>query len=295
MKKSVLVFWVLSVGAAFACGPLMDAVYTVPHEMDALVRIGHVQGASCSEKGIYISHMLGIDMIGWDGKHLAHADAPKHLGDCAYAEGKVYGAICLLDSKPTERVRGKIRVWDEDLKGIIMDVDSDVFLDGACVHGGYFYTSPDMLGSKPHPGCPIRKYTLPDLRLYEAKVIDLGYNIYFGTQTIGTDGKELFLGNYGAPPEDHNPKRYDFSRITTNLQHCANYNFFCSEGFGLVPKSISKRDTTVFFAVRSLNKDTEWKKDPVKNPPQLRIDFYEYDGKEVVDITRKNPAKELVR
>lgn len=293
MKGLIFFLAVVSATAAFAHGPLMDAVYTVPHEMDALVKSGHVQGASCSERGIYISHMLGIDLIGWDGRHIAHADAPKHLGDCAYADGKVYGAICLLDAKPTDRTQGLIRVWDEDLKTVLADIPSDVKLDGAVVLDGFFYTSPDMLGRKPHPGCPIRKYRLPDLRLVEARVIDIGYDIFFGTQTIGTDGTDLFLGNYGAPAEANNPNRYDFTRVTTNLEHRANMNFFASEGFGLVPKSVSKRDTPVFFAVRSLGGGIRaWRADPEKNPPRLRIDFFEYADGKLENITRRNPTKE---
>ena len=100
-------FFSFAAAVAFGClvqiyaaaEPKIGAVSTVPHELDWLVQSGHIQGACCSEQGIYLSHSLGLDKIGWDGKLLKHIEAPGHLGDCAYANGRIYGAFLIWDAK----------------------------------------------------------------------------------------------------------------------------------------------------------------------------------------------------
>ena len=71
----------------------MKAILTVPHEFDMLVKSGHIQGLACSEKGIYLSHQLGLAKIGWDGKLIKRIDAPRHLGGIACANGRIYGVF----------------------------------------------------------------------------------------------------------------------------------------------------------------------------------------------------------
>ena len=107
MKKLNVAIGLIGVAvAAVAAGvPPMNAIYTVPHELDCLVKAGHIQGACCSEQGIYLSHARGIEKIGWDGKLIKHIDAPSHLGDSAQANGKIYGAFVIRD--PKERKNGK--------------------------------------------------------------------------------------------------------------------------------------------------------------------------------------------
>ena len=75
----------------------IPAVYTIPHELDCLIKAGHIQGACCSKKAIYLSHQLGILKIGWDGKLVKSIEVPAHLGDSAYADGKIYGAFVIRD------------------------------------------------------------------------------------------------------------------------------------------------------------------------------------------------------
>ena len=97
----------------------MRAVYTVPHELDVLVqrRAGHIQGMACSDKAIYLSHQLGIEKIGWDGKWIKRVEAPAHLGDVFYEKGKIYGAF-VLRGLDKDLDQGMVRVWDEDLNVI---------------------------------------------------------------------------------------------------------------------------------------------------------------------------------
>ena len=251
MKREILVFAVAVSAAAFGAGKPIDAIYTVPHELDQLLVSGHIQGACCSEKAIYLSHRIGLEKVGWDGKVIKHIDAPAHLGDSAFYKGRVYGVFGFKDGKEGEK--GKICVWDEDLN-LIKEAYSDYSLDGAVVLNDTIYTSPDVYGDKPHPKLKIAMYDL-NLKFRGIREIDPGYWVHFGTQTMATDGKDIFLGNYGAAADQGNPNRYCCSVYTPDLKLVRNLEFGCSEGFGLVPQSVSKRETPVFFAVRALGGD----------------------------------------
>ena len=245
----------------------MPPIYTVPHELDCLLKAGHIQGACCSEKAIYLSHQLGICKIGWDGKLIRSVEAPAHLGDTASADGKIYGAF-VIRSK-TMRKNGKkglVRVWDEDLN-LLREAWFDEALDGITVIGDTVYVGVDRWGHDKHDGCCIKRLTtdLADLGNVD---LDLGYQIHFGVQTMATDGKDLFLGCYGGT-----------SRVSKDLKTVTKVKLACSEGFDLVPKSISKCDTPVFFVVKALGGNMQgWRKDPVNNPPRIRIDFHAYSN-----------------
>jgi len=258
----------------------MDAVYTVPHELDCLLKSGHIQGACCSEQGIYLSHQLGIDKIGWDGKLIKHIDAPGHLGDSAYANGKIYGAFVIRDKNARKGGKqGLVRVWDEDLNPL-NEAWFDEALDGIVVLGDTVYVGVDKWGKKPHPGCCIKRL---DLNLNDKGNVDLdlGYKIHYGVQTMATDGKDIFLGNYGGT-----------SRVSADLKTNEKIAFACSEGFGMLPKSRAKRDTPVFFKVCAMGGNMQgWRKDPVNNPPRIRIEFYEYKDGKFNSITTKSSIK----
>ena len=277
--------------AAFAAGQEMDAIHTVPHELDGLLKSGHIQGACCSEQGIYLSHQLGIDKIGWDGKLIKHIDAPGHLGDSAYADGKIYGAFVIRD--PKERKDGKqglVRVWDEDLNQL-NEAWFDEALDGIVVLGDTVYVGVDKWKYPPHALCCIKRLGL-DLSDKGNTDVDLGYFIHYGVQTMATDGKSIFFGNYGAAADKGNPERYNCSCLTPDLKLVSNMRFGCSEGFGMVPKSVSKRDTPVFFKVCAMGGNMQgWRKDPVNNPPRIRIEFFEYKDGKFNFITNKKSIK----
>ena len=263
----------------------------MPHELDGLLKSGHIQGACCSEQGIYLSHQLGIDKIGWDGKLIKHIDAPGHLGDSAYADGKIYGAFVIRD--PKERKDGKqglVRVWDEDLNQL-NEAWFDEALDGIVVLGDTVYVGVDKWKYPPHALCCIKRLGL-DLSDKGNTDVDLGYFIHYGVQTMATDGKSIFFGNYGAAADKGNPERYNCSCLTPDLKLVSNMRFGCSEGFGMVPKSVSKRDTPVFFKVCAMGGNMQgWRKDPVNNPPRIRIEFFEYKDGKFNFITNKKSIK----
>ena len=258
----------------------IPAVYTVPHELDCLIKAGHIQGACCSEQAIYLSHQLGIFKIGWDGKLIKSVEAPAHLGDSAYADGKIYGAFVIRNkAQRKDGKQGLVRVWDEDLN-VLREAWFDEALDGIAVIGDTVYVGVDRWGHGKHDGCCIKRLTkdLADLGNVD---LDLGYQIHYGVQTMATDGTDLFLGNYGGT-----------SRVTKNLKAPVKVALACSEGFGLVPKSVSKCDTPVFFTVKAMGGNMQgWRKDPVNNPPQIRIDFYAYVDGAFKDVTVRNDKK----
>lgn len=263
----------------------MHAVYTVPHELDILVQrqSGHIQGMACSERAIYLSHKLGIEKIGWDGKWIKHVDAPSHLGDIFYDRGKIYGAFVLSGVKGGAD-QGMVRIWDEDLNAI-GEKRLKTGIDGIAVLNGIIYYSPDPDGVKPHDGCHIGRLDMKLNELASVK-LDLGYRIQYGVQTMATDGKDIFLVCYGAPQNEGNPNRYNTTRMSAEMKPLENYRFGGSEGLALVPKSISKRDDPVFMMVCALGGNMQgWYRDPVNNPPRIRLDFYEYSEGRFKDIT----------
>ena len=282
--RTVLTMVACGVSLLMADAPKMKPVLTVPHELDVLLKSGHIQGACCSEQGVYLSHQLGIDKIGWDGKLIKHVDAPAHLGDSAYADGKIYGAFVLRDKK--DRKDGKIglvRVWDEDLN-VLKEAWFDEALDGIAVLGDTVYVGVDRWGNPKHPLCCVKRLSL-DLKDLGNTDVDLGYEIHYGVQTMATDGKDLFFGNYGGT-----------SRVSADLKTNEKVSLGCAEGFGLVPKSVTKSDAKVFFVVQAMGgnmqgwrKDPIWREDPMKNPnpPRIRLNFFEYKDGRFVNVTDK--------
>ena len=274
MRISIFALAAVSAAILMADTPKMKPIFTVPHELDCLIKSGHIQGACCSEQGVYLSHQLGIDKIGWDGRLIKHADASAHLGDSAYADGKIYGAFVIRDKKNRkDGKQGLVRVWDENLN-VLNEAWFDEALDGIAVLGDTVYVGVDKWGHKKHPGCCVKRLGL-DLSDKGNVELDLGYEIHYGVQTMATDGKDIFLGNYGGT-----------SRVSADLQENEKVAFSCSEGFGLVPKSVTKSDAKVFFVVRALGGNMQgWRKDPTNNPPRIRLDFFEFKGGKFVNIT----------
>ena len=131
---------------------------------------------------------------------------------------------------------------------------------------------------EPHRPCSVKRVGL-DLSDRGNQTFDFGYPIRYGIQAIATDGQSLICANYGGTSLV-NPAFKTFKKLT-----CPSF----AEGFARVPKSIAKRETPVFVTVRALGGNMKgWRKDPVKNPPRLRLNFFEFDGEKFIDIT-ENP------
>ena len=257
----------------------MKAIYTVPHEFDMLLKSGHIQGLACSENGIYLSHQSGLAKIGWDGKLVKHIETPRHLGGIACANGKIYGAFIIRGKKDMKDGKpGLLRVWDEDLN----QVDEKAFPETAGSVGVLGDTIYYAIGhdKKPHRKCSIKRLGL-DLSDRGNQTFDFGYAIKYGIQALATDGKSVICANYGGVSLA-NPEFTTFKKLRSP---------YFAEGFALVPKSVSKRDTPVFMAVRALGGNMKgWRKDPKNNPPRLCIEFYEFDGETFTGITETEEA-----
>ena len=274
---SAAALFAVAIQTAAFCSPepaKMKAILTVPHEFDMLVKSGHIQGLACSEKGIYLSHQLGLAKIGWDGKLVKHIDAPRHLGGIACANGRVYGAFNIRrhedmkDGKP-----GLLRIWDEDLNQIGEKAFQEPVGAVGVLDGTIYYAIAHA--KKPHRPCSVKRLGL-DLADRGDQTFDFGYDIKYGIQAIATDGKSLICANYGGVSLV-NPEFTSFKKLK-----CPSF----AEGFALVPKSIAKRETPVFIAVRALGGNMKgWRRDPANNPPRLRLEFYAFDGASFTDIT----------
>ena len=275
MKRMSAIILAMLMAMSGAAEPeRMKAILTVPHEFDMLVKSGHIQGLACSEKGIYLSHATGLAKIGWDGKLIKHIKAPAHLGGIACANGRIYGAFIIRnqgnmkDGKP-----GLLRVWDEDLN----QIDEKEFQETAGSVGVLGDTIYYAIGhdKNPHRQCSVKRLGL-DLADRGNQTFDFGYDIKYGIQAIATDGKSLICANYGGVSLV-NPAFTSFKKLT-----CPSF----AEGFALVPKSIAKRETPVFVSVRALGGNMRgWRKDPVNNPPRIRIDFHELVDGKFVSVT----------
>ena len=272
---------------AFACASMamvmeanpqkINAIFTVPHEFDMLVRSGHIQGLACSENAIYLSHQEGLAKIGWDGKLIKHIELPSHLGGIAYANGKIYGAFNIR--KPEEMKDGKpglLRVWDEELN-LVQEKAFQESAGSLGILGDTIYYAVSA-SKKPHRECTVKRLGL-DLSERGEQTFDFGYEIKYGTQAIASDGKSLICANYGGISLV-NPEFTTFKKLDSPS---------FAEGFALVPKSISKCDTPVFMVVRALGGNMHgWRKDPKRNPPRLRLDFHAFDGEKFTNITAED-------
>ncbi len=252
------------------------AVYTVPGELNDIA--GHVQGATCSTQGVYLSHSRGIYKIGWDGRLIRKCSAPNHLGDVGYANGRIYGALALR--KPIDGKRGMIRVWDEDLN-IVGEHLLPGNVDGCAVINGTIYYGLDPYGSPAHLGCKIGRLSLDfkDLGIVDT---DTGGKCHYGVQTMATDGKNLFCGYYasGTP-------QVRCAWFPPDLSACGGTPALnCSEGFGMIPKSVFPSEHPRFFTVKALGGNCH-KWHSVTNPPQIRLDFHEYRDGRFFDITKR--------
>lgn len=274
MKKTLTASLIFA-SALVAAEPQMRSVYTVPHELDMLIEAGHIQGACCSEQGVYLSHQLGIAKIGWDGRLIKTLKAPAHLGDTAYANGKIYGAFTIRDRKLRKNgMQGLVRVWNENLETVAEKWVPEA-LDGITVLGDTVYVGVDRWGRPKHPLCSVKRLSL-DLEDRGNVDIDLGFKIAYGVQTMSNDGKDLYFGCYGGT-----------ARVSADLKKAQKVDLYCSEGLDLVPRAVTKSDNKVFFVVHALGGNMQgWRKDPLNNPPRIRLDFYLLKDGKFINISK---------
>ena len=273
--------------AASVEGLKMNPLYTVPGELDMLTEHGHPQGMACSEKAIYVACSRGIVKLDWKGRVVKQCLTRAHLGDIAYADGRVYGAYAIWDRAENESPL-MIGVWDEDLNPIMerhYDYQNARGFDSCTVLGDTLYTCIDhhwngkeRFHHPPHCDNTVLSVSTRDLALKSIRDMEFDYPIHYGTQTLSNDGEKLLFGNYGAWRSEGNEKGFNFSRATTDLKLIDSRRFDAYYGFDLVPKSVSGREEPVFVVVNALGGGQHgWWRDPKGNPARIRFDFYAYD------------------
>ena len=283
--------------------PPMKPVYTQPGALDMFTKHGHPQGMACSEKAIYVSCSRGIVKLDWNGRFVAECPARSHLGDIAYANGRLYGAYALREPAEGESPL-MIGVWDEDLKPLLEKrytyPSYAKGFDSCTVLGDTLYTCVDHYGRPgvlfdhpPHNDNTVMAASLSDLSLIAFKDILFDHPIHYATQTMGTDGENLLFGNYGAWKSEGNVRGVNFARATSALSFLDSRRFDAYFGFDRVPEAVSGRTGTVFAVVNALGCGQHgWWRDPEGNPARIRFDFYSYDKAtgNMTDITDRSQA-----
>lgn len=240
---------------------LPEPIETEVGSMDALKKTVHVQGAAASEDAFYLSHYLGIEKFDWTGRHVGHTDEPNHLGDIAWHNGRLYG-VFVIRGEDAKGMRGLIRVWDKDLK-LIKEKRFPECFDGCTVLGDVLYVGVDKFKYEPQTTCTIMMLDL-DLNEKGRKTIDIGYPVICNVQTMENDGKTLFLGTYGAKPEQGNPNGLCYTELTPNLEFVTNGTFKCNWGMARVPESLAPGKGPAYFVCERF----------YKNGPRIRLNFY---------------------
>jgi hypothetical protein len=177
---------------------------------------GHVQGACVSSNAIYFSFHDQIVKTDWYGRLLNRVPVDPHGGDICLWNGKLYTAVCGKQETPGNR--GRIDVWDENLKRI----GSREFkrsADGITCIGGVLYVGlgPARIPDKPFRGNYFGKFDAETLQpLCEPFLVDHGYDVCAGVQNIATDGERLYINFY--TPEENYPCFFVFDKDFKVLQ-----------------------------------------------------------------------------
>ena len=275
---------------------LIKPIYTVPGELDLFHGDGiggvgphHPQGATCTDKAIYISCSRGIAKFDWNGRIVkTYRTARQHLGDIAYADGRIYGVFGLWERGNLESSL-MLGVWDEDLNLIATryyDYPNARGFDSAVVLGDTLYTSIDhywdgkgKLHHPPHRDNTVMMISIKDLSVKGIKDIVFDYPIHFSTQNLSTDGENLLFVNYGAKREEGNDPWLNYTRTNPSLEQIGKSGTFLGQwGFAMVPKSIVKMEAPVFFTVNAVDFH-KWGNAHGRKPAQFRLDFFLYDKK----------------
>lgn len=294
------------VGIAAGASGSHGVVNTVPGELSFLPGGAHPQGATCSESAIYVSYSGGIMKFGWDGRLLKRCAVMEHLGDIAYAEGRIYGVFAFAFGTAL----GKhgvpvlmVGVWNENLDFLgarTYDSPEGRGLDGAVVLGDTLYTCVDNSGAygnyrdhPPHRDTTVMMVSTNNLALKKTREIVLDNPIHYCPQALGTDGENLLFVSYGALRDGGSYPCY--TRLTPDLRQIGKSGTFKGQwGFCRVPESVAGSEAPVFFTVHAVDFH-KWGDGPGAKPSQLQFRFHSYDKttgemRDITDYTWKPPS-----
>ena len=291
-KSCSLALAAVFMAANICFGAMQDngEIRTVPGELDFLRPGAHPQGVACSESAVYVAYSYGIMKLDWNGRLIKTCGVPEHLGDLAYADGRIYGVIGFGFDRKDARLGLPVLmvgVWNEDLACLGARTYDNVKgrgIDGAVVLGDTLYTCIDDSGRfgdlahhPPHRDTTVMMLSTKDLSCKAIRKIELDYPIHYCPQTLGTDGKNLLFVSYGARPEEGNDPWLNYTRLTPDLKQIGKSGtFFGQWGFSKVPESVAGGDDNVFFTVDAIDIG-QWGAGQGKKPPQLKLRFFSYN------------------
>ena len=240
---------------------------------------GHVQGFCVTSNAIYATLHDGLYKFDWYGRLLLHVPADKHTGDICHWNGRLYTAVCIPKDVPK---RGRIDVWDENLKRIkttefVRSADGITCMDGVL----YVGLGPARDPEKPFRGNYFGKFDAETLQpLCEPFLVDHGYDCSAGVQNIATDGERLYI-NFYTPEEDY-PCFFVFDKDFNVLQ---SHVFGWRHGVDIVGGG-EPGAVRLIYAV-TLNCWSKASKLPVDPaPPQNLFLYAELKNGKISDLTR---------
>ena len=240
---------------------------------------GHVQGFCVTSNAIYATLHDGLYKFDWYGHLLMHVSADKHQGDICYWNGKLYTAVCIPKDVPK---RGRIDVWDENLKKIgttefVRSADGIACMDGVLYVGLGPARNPD----KPFRGNYFGKFDVETLQpLCEPFLVDHGFDVTAGVQNIATDGERLYV-NFYTPEEDY-PCFFVFDKDFNVLQ---SHVFGWRHGLDLVGGGEPGAVRLIYaLTINCWSQASKQKLDPA--PSQNLFRYAELKDGKINDITR---------
>ena len=240
---------------------------------------GHVQGFCVTSNAIYATLHDGLYKFDWYGHLLMHVSADKHQGDICFWNGKLYTAVSIPKNVPK---RGRIDVWDENLKKIgttefVRSSDGITCMDGVLYVGLGSARNPD----KPFRGSYFGKFDAETLQpIGEPFLVDHGFDSSAGVQNIATDGEKLYINFY--TPEEEYPCFFVFDKDFNVLQ---SHVFGWRHGLDLVGGG--EPGTVRLIYALTINCWSKASKQPLDPAPSQNLFRYAElkDGK-LRDITR---------
>ena len=281
-----IIFGMALAATAFNLGAAQPAPPIPPNWEPILTRpgtlakgSGHVQGFCVTSNAIYATLHDGLYKFDWYGHLLMHVSADKHQGDICYWNGKLYTAVCIPKDVPK---RGRIDVWDENLKKIgttefVRSADGIACMDGVLYVGLGPARNPD----KPFRGNYFGKFDVETLQpLCEPFLVDHGYDCSAGVQNIATDGERLYI-NFYTPEEDY-PCFFVFDKDFNVLQ---SHVFGWRHGLDLVGGGEPGAVRLIYaLTINCWSQASKQKLDPA--PSQNLFRYAELKDGKIHDITR---------
>ena len=182
MKKMMVIggvcAFVMGVSAAHPAPPIPPNWEPILTRPGALAKgSGHLQGMCVTSNAIYGTLHDGLYKFDWYGRMIMHVRADKHTGDICFWNGKLYTAVCGKQETPGHR--GRIDVWDENLKKIgttefVRPADGIACMDGVL----YVGLGPALIPDKPFRGNYFGKFDVKTLQpLCEPFLVDHGFDV----------------------------------------------------------------------------------------------------------------------